>query len=751
MLKTYKIAISGQVQGVGFRPYVYSLAIEFSLKGTVSNNERGVIIYVSGLEDSIFKFYNKLLHFPPPVSRIKDSSITQIDFQKFEVFKIIPSKINGLLNLPLTPDFAICNDCKNDIAESENHRFNYAFTTCVNCGPRWGITQTFPFERNHTTIHEFPMCEECKKEYTTPSDRRFHSQTNTCTSCGIHLYLVDADSNKIEISQHNIFKEIVKLLSEGNIIAIKNTSGYLLCCNAEDEQVVQKLRIKKNRPNKPFAVLYPSMKFLQKEANLNKQHIKSLTSTERPITIIFIKNYKGNIALKSIAPGLNQLGVLLPYSGVLQLLANKLNFPIVATSGNIHGSPIISENEDSIEKLNNVADYFLQHNLQITHPQDDSVVKFSAKFKQEVLFRRSRGYAPNYLNSTIHTDEKIIAMGAHLKSSVSFYPNQYLYVSQYIGNLDNLDVYNRFTETVQSFIHIFKQDPEVVLVDSHPLYQSTQYGKELAQKTKSKLVEVQHHKAHFSAILGEQNLFNEKVLGVVFDGTGFGEDTQIWGGEFFNYESNKIERINYFEYFDWLLGDKMSKEPRMSLLSLLSSEMDEILIKKFTSNELKSYQFLKKNNKLKTSSAGRLFDAVASLLNITDYNSYEGEAAILLENLVKEYDLKVCKNYLINVEKGISPKEIIKNIAIDFKSGVSKETIIVNFLFTLANTIIEIAKINNYKHVALSGGVFQNTTLVDMLIELVPKKIKLYFHKNLSPNDENISFGQLMYYLNIKK
>jgi len=750
MFKTYKIAISGQVQGVGFRPYVYNLAIKFSLAGTVSNNERGVVIYVSGMENLIHDFYNKLLQFPPPVSHIKNSEITLVDFQQFDSFNIIPSKKKGNLNLPLTPDFAICNDCKKDIENSKNHRYNYAFTTCVNCGPRWAITQTFPFERNNTSIIEFPMCEACKTEYTSPSDRRFHSQTNTCNTCGIELFLTDKSNNKVEISQQYLFKEIAKLLFQGNIIAIKNTSGYLLCCNAENKQVVEKLRTKKNRPTKPFAILYPSFNFLQKELKITNNQIDSLTSTECPITIISSKNYKGNIVLNSVAPSLNQLGVLLPYSGILQLLANELDFPIVATSGNIHGSPIISENEEAIEKLKNVADYFLQHNLQIMHPQDDSVVKFSAKFNQEVLFRRSRGFAPNYLNVTINSDKKIMAMGAHLKSSIAFYPNEYLYVSQYLGNLDNYDVYNRFTETVQSFVTIFEQNPEVILVDKHPNYQSTQYGKEFAQKVKAKLVEIQHHKAHFTAVLGEFNLFNKRVLGVIFDGTGFGDDANIWGGEFFNYEDNTINRINHFEYFDWLLGDKMSKEPRLSLLSLSNSEINDILAKKFTQNELKTYQSLKKENKLKTSSVGRLFDAVASVLNITDFNTYEGEAPILLENLISEYDIKSCKSYLNKTRVKISSKEIIKNIAIDFKKGVSKEIIVVNFLFTLASVIIEIAKINNYKHVTLSGGVFQNTTLVDMLLELVPKEIKLYFHKELSPNDENISFGQLMYYLNIK-
>jgi hydrogenase maturation protein HypF len=750
-MPTYKITISGQVQGVGFRPFVYGLAKSFSLTGTVSNNEEGVIIFVTGHKDSIQQFFEKLLKNPPPVSKIKNSKILEVENMEFTDFNIIPSIKSGQVNLPLTPDFAICDDCKKDIQDPKNRRFNYPFTTCVNCGPRWAITNTFPFERNHTSLADFPMCNECEKEYSNPADRRFHSQTNTCHTCGIELILLDNSGNKIDLTPQSIFKKIAKLLADGNIVAIKNTGGYLLCCNAENAAVVKKLRNKKNRPKKPFAVLFPSMEFLQNDLKINELQHKSLTSAERPINIIILRNYKGKIALNGVAPGLNQLGVMLPYSGILQLLANELNFPIIATSGNIHSSPIIGNNEEAFEKLQQVADYFVQHNLEISHPQDDSVLKFSAKFNQQVLFRRARGYAPNYFEAKLNSKEKIIAMGADLKSSIAFYPNKYLYVSQYLGNLQNFDVYNRFTSTVNSFISIFEKQPEVVLADKHPGYQSSQFGKELAHKNKSKLVEIQHHKAHFSAILGEHQLFSEKVLGVVFDGTGYGEDGNIWGGEFFDYEANKIERINHITYFDWLLGDKMAKEPRLSLLSLASDDMLEVLQEKFTAYELKTYHTLKNTNTLKTSSVGRLFDAVASLLNITDYNTYEGEAAILLENSISRYDIKSCKSYLSAPEKGVSSTEIIKNMVDDFQNGNPKDQLILNFLYTLAFSIIEIAKSNNYKHMAFSGGVFQNTTLVDLIIELAPKEIKLYFHKDLSPNDENISFGQLMYYLNIKK
>ena len=751
MQKTCKISISGQVQGVGFRPYVFGLATEFSLTGTVSNNEEGVIIFVTGLEESIQSFYNKLIQFPPPVSRIKDSEMSLIGDEFFEDFKIIPSKKGGQLNLSLTPDFAICEECQNDILNPENRRYNYPFTTCVNCGPRWAITETFPFERDHTSIDYFPMCDACIKEYTNTLDRRFHSQTNTCETCGIDLCLVDNSNVKLETSKHTVFNDVANFLSEGNIIAIKNTSGYLLCCNAENEQAVKQLRDKKKRPNKPFAILYPSLEFLKDELQLDEVHIKSLTSTERPITIISLKDYKGKIALKEVAPGLSQLGVMLPYSGILQLLANELNFPIVATSGNIHGSPIISKNNEAFEKLKPVADYFLQHNLKITHPQDDSVVKFSTKLKEEVLFRRSRGFAPNYFNASIKSDKKIMALGAHLKSSIAYYPNAFLYISQYIGNLDNFDVYERFTNTAMNFVDIFEQKPNVILVDGHPTYQSTLYGIELAQKINAEFYKIQHHKAHFASVLGEHELFNspESTLGVVWDGTGFGDDRQIWGGEFFEYQSNKMDRISHFEYFNWLARDKMSKEPKLSMLSLSIDEMQSVLEEKFSSEELAIYQSLKEKNKLKTSSVGRLFDAVASLLNICDINTYEGEAAILIENYITDYNLDDCKSYCVNLKDGLVPtEELFYNLFLDYKKGNSKEKVIVNFLFTLASLVYRIADKHNLKTIAFSGGVFQNTTLIDMVKEIGDAKYRLYFNRNLAPNDENISFGQIMYYLN---
>ena len=751
MQKTYQISISGQVQGVGFRPYVYVLAHNLKIKGTVSNNECGVIILITGEAQDILSFYKKLIEKPPVVSRIIHHTIQEIAYKEFDSFRIIESQKGSKLNLQLTPDFAICDECKKEIVSRENRRYLYPFTTCVNCGPRWAITTTFPFERKHTSIDEFTMCEACKDEYSNPLDRRFHSQTNSCQKCGIKIELKYANGTSIEIQNTEIFKTLAASINDGKIIAIKNTSGYLLCCDASNAAIINTLRIKKNRPQKPFAILYPTLSLLKEHLELNHKQAMALSSTERPIVIVPKTNFKGTLALTELAPNLSQLGVMLPYSGILQLLSNELKIPIVATSGNIHGSPIISEEGYAETELGGIVDLFLHHNLKIINPQDDSVIKYSTKFDHEVIFRRSRGYAPNFFNGEFKTDSKIMAMGAHLKSTIAFLPNDYLYISQYLGNLDHYDVYERFTNTIDKFIKLFEQNPDTILIDEHPAYQSTQYGNELGKKLNALPIRIQHHKAHFASVLGEHKLFGETepILGVIWDGTGFGEDGEIWGGEFFSYHASQMKRIAHFEYFDWLAGDKMAREPKLSLLSLADEEMRSLLSEKYYEEEIILYQTLKKQNKLKTSSVGRLFDAVASILDICDMNTYEGEAAILLENYIDDYDLKTCKSYghVLN-DLVIPTKLILKNIYIDVNKGLPKKEIIANFLYTLAKIVLTIAKENNFNKLAFSGGVFQNTVLIDMLKEMAKNDYELFFNINLAPNDENVSYGQIMYHLN---
>jgi hydrogenase maturation protein HypF len=752
MQRTFEIIISGQVQGVGFRPFVYGLAKQLQLKGSVSNNQDGVLIRINTSEEKAHEFLLAILSGAPEISFIQNHNVSEIAFSPYEDFQIVPSEKNHQINIPLTPDFAICESCKSEIRDVGNRRFGYAFTTCTNCGPRYSVTTMFPFERPNTTVSEFDMCLKCQTEYTNPEDRRFHSQTNSCSDCGIKLQLVDTDGREFNETQNNIIKKAAALIANGSILAIKNTNGYLLCCDANNKQAIQRLREKKRRPSKPFALLYPSIEKIKQDFEVSIPEEKALTSAIAPIVILNPKESISDLELESIAPRLHQLGIMLPSSSLLILLMDELKIPIIATSGNIHSSPIISKKEEAVEKLIGVADYFLHHDLEISFPQDDSVVRFGGE--HQITLRRSRGLAPNYMGNTSMKNQKVLAMGAHLKSTFTFTPNSHTYVSPYFGNLDSYDVSERFQESITKYTALFETEPEVVLVDSHPQYQSNIIGSQLATNWNAKLVSIQHHKAHFASVLGEHNLFEseEKILGVVWDGTGFGEDNSIWGGEFFSYHKNEMERLTHFEYVDWIAADKMAKEPRLSLLSVLPETDRHIAKGKFSESEWKIYNKMLEKNSLKTSSVGRLFDAVASLLLNIDSTSYEGEAAMLLENEASNYQDESYINFLSgNAYQVIPTKTIIKGIHKAIEQGLPTAQIANSFIHTLSLVIINMANQNNYNYVVCSGGVFQNAILVKKLLEMAEKaNVELKFNRILSSNDENISLGQLWYHQHIK-
>lgn len=747
MIATYCIQVKGRVQGVGFRPFVYNLALQHKLTGTVSNNQDGVLIYVNSSETTAKAFLKALIKLAPKVSVITNTLFTESNYQEFSDFKIVASATNGKVNIPLTPDFAICNSCKSEIDDPDNKRFDYPFTTCVNCGPRYAITTKFPFERAHTTINAFSMCGSCRQEYENPLDKRFHSQTNTCSDCGIQLKITDSSGNTINQKQEYILGQVAQLVLQGHIIALKNTNGYLLCCDATNAQVIKKLRTRKKRPNKPFAVVYPSIDAVKEAFIVSSYEEQSLTSEVAPIVILENKKEPG-IATREIAPQLNQTGVMLPHTALLHVLLKRINKPIVATSGNIHGFPIISTEKDAWEKLQTVADYFVHHNLEISFPQDDSVVKYVGD--QRIILRRSRGLAPNNLLQVTRL-HNVLAAGADMKSTFAIAKKEQTYISQYFGNLASYDVLQRYSTTLAKFKEIFSLEPSKVLVDKHPHYHSTQLGTEIAMNHRVSVNKIQHHKAHFASILGEHNLFDtdEKILGVIWDGTGLGGDQQIWGGEFFEYHNYSINRITHFDYFNWVANDKMAKEPRLSLFSLLNAEHKNAIKSKFNSAEWQVYTRMLQKNQLKTSSVGRLFDAVASALELADYNTYEAEASMQLEQCAIRYSGAEPIDFLKGIAYNKIPSAYIVNqIFMHYKQGFHKAYLAYSFIYTLAQCIIRVAKDNNSKIIACSGGVFQNSILVKMLLE-APVNIKL--HQQLSPNDENIAFGQLQYFQHIKE
>jgi hydrogenase maturation protein HypF len=735
------------VQGVGFRPFVYNLALQHKLKGTVSNNQDGVVIFINASKAHADNFLNAIIEKAPKISAISQSSIAERLPQEFSDFKIIASKTKGELNIPLTPDFAICNSCKSDIENPNNKRYNYPFTTCVNCGPRYAITLNFPFERTHTSLNEFHMCNSCEEEYSNPVNRRFHSQTNSCSDCGIQLKLVDNLGVTINQNGEDILDHIAELVLQGHIIALKNTNGYLLCCDATNAEVIQKLRTRKKRPNKPFAIVFPSIDGIRNAFDVSISEEEALTSEVAPIVILNNKQDTG-IATKEIAPQLNQTGVMLPHTALLHLLLKRIGKPIVATSGNIHGFPIISSEKEAQKTLSTVADYLVHHNLDINFPQDDSVVKFVDD--QIIILRRSRGLAPSNLTEATELDN-VIATGADMKSAFAIAKKDQTYISQYFGNLASYDVLERYSSTLNKFTNIFSLEPTTVLVDKHPHYYSAQLGHEMAGNYDIPTRQIQHHKAHFASILGEHKLFNseEKILGVVWDGTGLGDDNNIWGGEFFEYHNENIERINHFDYFNWIANDKMAKEPRLALLSLLDENQKASIQSKFNATEWKVYSKMLENNQLKTSSVGRLFDAVASALDLADYNSYEAEASMLLEQCASQYLGEEPIDFLEGISYDQIPStHIVNQIFKKYQQGFDKEHLAHSFIYTLAQCILRVAQNKNIQTVACSGGVFQNSVLVKMLLN---SSLDIKLHQKLSPNDENIAYGQLQYFKHIKE
>jgi hydrogenase maturation protein HypF len=748
---TFHIHLSGQVQGVGFRPLVYRLAMQMSLHGWVSNGNDGLHIEVNGKSEEITLFYKTLLQKSPILAKITGSSCKEVVEKYFDGFQIVESSNHALPNLLLTPDVAVCADCRNEILDPNNRRYAYAFTTCTNCGVRYSIMETLPYDRDNTSMKEFVQCPDCQVEYNNPLDRRYYSQTNSCATCGVQLRLYRSDSNTEYFTQ-DALQEVVTAWREGKIVAIKNIGGYLLTCDSTNDFAINQLRQRKNRPSKPFAVMYPNVEILERDVVLNPESLALLQGIESPIVLAEMKeNTASGIVREAIAPHLSYLGVMLPYSPLFTLLLHDFQKPIIATSGNLSNSPIIFEDNKAITDLGKIADYVLTHNRTILVPQDDSVLSFNHFDNQLITIRRSRGIAPTFIQKGLEVSEKtILGMGAMMKSSFALSHQKNVYISQYLGDLESYETQENYKLVLNHFLKLLKTKPAQIVTDKHPDYFSTQFGKQLADNEEIELKEVQHHLAHFAAVLGENNLIfqseNEAVLGVIWDGTGLGDDGNIWGGEFFIFQNNEFQRVNHFPYFPMIAGDKMPKEPRISALCAYGhvENANSLLAQKFSKVEWQIYQNLISKHKLQTSSVGRLFDATASLLGLSDKASYEGEAAMFLENLAYSYYKKINifeLNRLESLDLQIQsiPHEIVQDLQAKKELGF----IALKFHFLLVQQIKSISNQLNIKKIAFSGGVFQNALLVTLIKQNL-KTFDLYFHQQLSPNDENIAFGQLI-------
>lgn len=750
-MQTWHIHIGGLVQGVGFRPHVYRLAQEMNIKGTVCNTTNGVHIYASAEESTLHSFLHSILNNPPLNAVITHHEAEVIRLQQFHEFSIVESEEYQAPQLLLTPDFGLCDHCRTELFDENNRRYHYPFTTCTDCGPRYSIITALPYDRPNTTMSDYEQCRLCKKEYHDPLHRRYYSQTNSCDDCGIPMHLYNNEGENICNDPECILIMVKDALLNGHIVAVKGIGGYLLMCDATNFLTIKTLRDRKHRPAKPFAVLYPSLQTAERDVHLSGKEKEVLQSMAAPIVLCTMKeDLPSGLSKEMIAPSLNKLGVMLPYTPLLALIAAAVQKPMVATSGNISGSPIIYKDEQALEYLGEIADFVLTYDREIVVPQDDSVLQFSAAHGQPILIRRSRGLAPNYFPVPFKSKYNLFAAGAELKGSFALMNGAYCYISQYLGDQGTYDAQQSYKHTLQHLSRLIKFEPDVVIADQHPGYHVTEFAKNYAATEALPLIEVQHHEAHFAAVLAENKLLEteEPVLGVVWDGTGYGTDGNIWGGEFFIMRDLEINRYAHLNYYPVLMGDKMSEEPRLSALSLCHYEEEcrYLLNDKFTTKEGAYYKnvLLYQTPQLFTSSMGRFLDGVASILGVCDIMSYEGEAAMKLEALALQckeplhewYDFKVFKNI-------IYWKPLLEQLTEDIRKGVSKEQMAYSIHLSLARLVKQIATQADVSKIAFSGGVFQNALLVDLLKEELNNEYELFFHRQLSPNDECIALGQM--------
>ena len=752
-MKTYHIHIKGLVQGVGFRPHVYHKAENAGITGWVSNTKDGVHIEFNAEENTAQEFYSEIIRVTPPNAIITSHSIREVNKKTFNSFSITTGGGNMQSDLLLTPDFAICDECKKEIMNSTDRRNHYPFTTCLHCGPRYSIIKELPYERTNTAMAEMYMCNDCLNEYQDVHNRRHYSQTNSCKSCSIQMHLYESGGREISNDSTEILKKINEALHEGAVAAVKGIGGYLLLCDATNENAINTLRHRKNRPVKPFALLYTDTVSANADVYISAEEENALHDRSAPIVLCRLKQVQQTgICTETIAPGLDKIGLMLPCSPLLLLIISAFKKPLVATSANVSGSPIIYKDEDALELLPAFADLILSYDRDIVIPEDDSVIQIS-KTGINIILRRSKGLAPNYFpNPFTNIKECTLAMGAELKSAFAIHTPENLYVSQYLGNQENLESQDAFTQTAGHLLKLLQVKPAMILADKHPGYFVSQSAKEISLEQNLPLLEVQHHKAHFGAVLAENGLLGstEPILGVTWDGAGYGDDKQVWGGEFFVYENNDIQRLAHIDYYPQLLGDKMNREPRLSALSLLKNfpAKQSVIRTHFSDTEWKYYeQLIEQPPVLLTSSMGRLIDAIASLTGACQINTFEGEAAMKLEAMARSCELPMHEYYPVPQNNNrLDLSLLLQEVLNDIDNHAGQEFIAKKFFYSLARLIGQVSNHYEIDEIAFSGGVFQNALLTDMVNELYSKKKKLYWHRQLSPNDECIGFGQLAVY-----
>jgi len=745
-MKRVEIAITGIVQGIGFRPFIYNLAKKNLIRGWVLNNEKGVFIDAESEDGNLDRFIHDIPKLAPPLARIESLDVRSLQPQGYTTFEIKKSEEAEDKFVLISPDVATCDQCLSELFSPQNFRYQYPFINCTLCGPRFTIIQDIPYDRHKTTMAPFRMCPVCQQEYGNPADRRFHAQPNACPACGPSLRLEDGKGEEV---LGDPIEKTLNLLRKGFILAIKGLGGVHLACDAKNQNAVFTLRSRKFREDKPFAVMCRDIAEVKKYCEVDEEEEKVLSSVERPI-VILRKKEESTVA-HAVAPYQNTLGVMLPYSPLHHLLLNSPLKALVMTSGNVSDEPIAYKNEEASHRLRGIADYFLFHNREIHMRCDDSVTRIFER--KPYILRRSRGYVPFPIKLPFPV-EMILACGGELKNTFCLTRDKYAFVSHHIGDLENLETLTSFEEGIQHFKKLFYIEPKAVAYDLHPDYLSTQYALSIPDIPK---IGVQHHHAHIVSGMVENGIEGD-VIGVALDGTGFGLDGTIWGGEFAKANLRNFDRLAHLRKVPMPGGSMAIKEPwRMAMVYLLEAFGDEAnhlsvdLIKRI---DLQKRNILKRMiekriNTPWTSSMGRLFDATASILSVRDQVHYEGQAAIELE-MMADHEVKEEYPFLIKKDERpmvIDPIGVVRGVIRDLLEKISPSRISGKFHRSIAQLIIEtceaIRSEEDLNRVVLSGGVFQNITLLSFVTKGLRRLgFEVYHHHLVPTNDGGISLGQ---------
>jgi len=754
-LVRYRIIIKGIVQGVGFRPFVYNRAQVWGIKGTVLNSGQGVIIEAEGEEKNVKCFVEELKENPPPLAAI--SSFQEIEmppagYLSFEILRSDPGEEKEAL---VPPDVAVCSDCRREIFDPRDRHYMYPFTNCTNCGPRFTITKEIPYDRPKTSMASFDMCERCFREYHDPGDRRFHAQPVACPACGPQVEVADRQGKKVA-GKDGWLQICWDILQEGKIIALKGLGGFHLTCDAKNREAVAALRRRKGRDHKPFAVMCRDLETVQKYCVVGEEEAKLLTSPESPI-VILRKNYQqkkpGWDLPEELAPGIKTLGVMLPYTPLHFLLFKGPFDALVMTSGNYTGLPLVKDNSSAISELGEIADYFLWHNREIVNRCDDSLAQVIDG--ETHIIRRSRGYVPHPVLVSYRGDAPVVlGIGGEMKNNFCLLKKNQAFLSQYIGEIDSLEGEENLLTSLLNFQKLIGVTPDIVAYDTHPGYASSRLARRLPARA---YVEVQHHHAHLASCMAENGLADEKVIGVVLDGTGYGTDGHLWGFEILTGGYDGFQRWFHLAYVPLPGGEAAIRRPWRTavayLLAFLGEEGKKYARIIFQDKDLDVLERMveKGFNSPLSSGCGRLFDAVSALLGICLENTYEGQAAVELgEAVVEPLGGNELQPYPYEIKEGvILPGKVIEGVINDKLAGVPVEIISTRFHETLVSIICDVigrvSAATGLKKVALSGGTWQNRYLFRAAKKLLSKcGYQVLYHRQVPANDGGIALGQVM-------